>query len=32
MSETDPLLDRAAIQDAFRLLGDRLLRRGLAAR
>lgn len=31
MSETDPLLDRAAIQDAFRLLGDRLLRRGVVA-
>jgi predicted nucleotidyltransferase len=31
MSETDPLLDRAAIQDALRLLGDRLLRRGVVA-
>jgi hypothetical protein len=31
MNETDPLLDRAAIQDAFRRLGDRLLRRGVVA-
>lgn len=31
MSEADPLLDRAAIQDAFRRLGDRLARRGVVA-
>jgi predicted nucleotidyltransferase len=31
MSEADPFLDRAAIQDAFRRLGDRLLRRGVVA-
>jgi predicted nucleotidyltransferase len=31
MSETDPLLDRAAIQDAFRRLGDRLAHRGIVA-
>src|ERR1039458_9745904 len=29
MTEADPLLDRAAIQDAFRRLGDRLVRRGV---
>jgi hypoxanthine-guanine phosphoribosyltransferase len=27
VSEADPLLDRAAIQDAFRRLGERLARR-----
>jgi hypothetical protein len=27
----DPLLDRAAIEDAFRRLGDRLARRGMVA-
>lgn len=31
MTETDPLLDRAAIQEAFRRLGDRLARRGVVA-
>jgi predicted nucleotidyltransferase len=31
MSEADPLLDRAAIQNAFRRLGDRLVRRGIVA-
>ncbi len=31
MSQTDPLLDRGAIQDAFRRLGDRLVRRGVVA-
>ena len=31
MSETDPLLDRTAIQDAFRRLGDRLAHRGIVA-
>lgn len=31
MSADDPLLDRAAIEDAFRRLGDRLARRGVAA-
>ncbi|MGY3520765.1 DUF6036 family nucleotidyltransferase [Micromonospora sp. PTRAS2] len=31
MSATDPLLDRAAIEDAFRRLGDRLARRGVVA-
>jgi len=31
MTEADPLLDRAAIQDAFRRLGDRLVRRGVVA-
>lgn len=31
MSADDPLLDRAAIEDAFRRLGDRLHRRGLVA-
>lgn len=31
MSEADPLLDRAAIQDAFRRLGERLARRGIVA-
>lgn len=31
MSADDPLLDRAAIADAFRRLGDRLARRGVVA-
>lgn len=31
MSEAAPLLDRAAIQDAFRRLGERLARRGVVA-
>ncbi|WFE57166.1 DUF6036 family nucleotidyltransferase [Micromonospora sp. WMMD712] len=31
MSLDDPLLDRAAIEDAFRRLGDRLARRGMVA-
>ncbi|MFG2040935.1 DUF6036 family nucleotidyltransferase [Dactylosporangium sp. NPDC048998] len=31
MSADDPLLDRAAIEDAFRRLGDRLHRRGVVA-
>jgi hypothetical protein len=31
MSETDPLLDRAAIENAFRRLGERLARRGVVA-
>ena len=31
MTETGPLLDRAAIQDVFRRLGERLVRRGVAA-
>ncbi len=31
MSADDPLLDRAAIIEAFRRLGDRLARRGLVA-
>ena len=31
MSVGDPLLDRAAIEDAFRRLGDRLSRRGVVA-
>ncbi|MFC0100319.1 DUF6036 family nucleotidyltransferase [Micromonospora marina] len=31
MSLDDPLLDRAAIEDAFRRLGDRLSRRGVVA-
>ena len=31
MSVDDPLLDRAAIEHAFRLLGDRLARRGIVA-
>lgn len=31
MSAVDPLLDRAAIEDAFRRLGDRLARRGVVA-
>ncbi|AVT30324.1 hypothetical protein C6361_13390 [Plantactinospora sp. BC1] len=31
MSAADPLLDRAAIEDAFRRLGDRLARRGVIA-
>jgi hypothetical protein len=31
VSVNDPLLDRAAIEDAFRRLGDRLARRGVVA-
>jgi hypothetical protein len=31
MSAEDPLLDRVAIEDAFRRLGDRLARRGVVA-
>jgi hypothetical protein len=31
VSAGDPLLDRAAIEDAFRRLGDRLARRGVVA-
>jgi hypothetical protein len=31
MNTSDPLLDRAAIEDAFRRLGDRLARRGVVA-
>lgn len=31
MTETGPLLDRAGIQEAFRLLGDRLVARGVVA-
>jgi hypothetical protein len=31
VSESGPLLDRAAIEDAFRRLGDRLARRGVVA-
>lgn len=31
MTDLGPLLDRAAIQDAFRRLGDRLARRGVVA-
>jgi hypothetical protein len=31
VTEADPLLDRAAIQDAFRRLGERLARRGVVA-
>jgi hypothetical protein len=31
VSADDPLLDRAAIEDAFRRLGDRLARRGVVA-
>lgn len=31
MSNYDPLLDRAAIEDAFRRLGERLARRGVVA-
>lgn len=31
MTGDSPLLDRAAIQDAFRRLGDRLARRGVVA-
>jgi predicted nucleotidyltransferase len=31
MSANEPFLDRAAIQDAFRRLGDRLYRRGVVA-
>jgi predicted nucleotidyltransferase len=31
VSTSDPLLDRASIEDAFRRLGDRLVRRGVVA-
>ncbi|MFD0967479.1 hypothetical protein [Plantactinospora endophytica] len=31
MSAADPLLDRAAIENAFRRLGERLARRGVVA-
>jgi Nucleotidyltransferase of unknown function (DUF6036) len=31
VTEPEPLLDRRAIEDAFRRLGDRLLRRGVIA-
>ena len=31
MTEADPLLDRAAIPDAFRRLGDRLVHQGVVA-
>jgi hypothetical protein len=31
MSASDPLLDREAMERALRLLGDRLVRRGLVA-
>jgi len=31
MSDSPPLLDRAAIEDAFRRLGERLARRGVVA-
>ncbi|WP_052711068.1 DUF6036 family nucleotidyltransferase [Pseudofrankia sp. DC12] len=31
MIDSDPLLDRAAIEDAFRRLGERLARRGVVA-
>jgi hypothetical protein len=31
MTEADPLLDRSAIRDAFRRLGERLARRGVVA-
>lgn len=31
MTPNEPLLDRSAIEDAFRRLGDRLVRRGLVA-
>jgi predicted nucleotidyltransferase len=31
VTDAGPLLDRAAIQDAFRRLGDRLVRRGVVA-
>ncbi|WFE31561.1 DUF6036 family nucleotidyltransferase [Micromonospora sp. WMMD975] len=31
MNSDDPLLDRAAIEDAFRRLGDRLAKRGVVA-
>ena len=31
MSESAPLLDRAAIEDAFRRLGERLAKRGVVA-
>ncbi len=31
MNESDPLLDRSLIEDAFRRLGDRLARRGVIA-
>ena len=31
MSQSDPLLDRVSIEDAFRRLGDKLARRGVVA-
>jgi hypothetical protein len=31
MSQDDPLLDRKSIEEAFRLLGERLARRGVVA-
>lgn len=31
MSDSSPLLDRAAIEEAFRLLGERLAKRGVVA-
>jgi hypothetical protein len=31
VSQSDPLLDRASIEDAFRRLGDKLARRGVVA-
>ena len=31
MSDSSPLLDRAALEDAFRRLGERLARRGVVA-
>jgi hypothetical protein len=31
VTEAGPLLDRGAIEDAFRRLGDRLVRRGVIA-
>jgi hypothetical protein len=31
VSDSSPLLDRAALEDAFRRLGDRLARRGVVA-
>jgi hypothetical protein len=31
MTTPEPLLDRRAIEDAFRRLGDRLVRRGVIA-
>jgi hypothetical protein len=31
VSQPDPLLDRASIEDAFRRLGDKLARRGVVA-